>query len=364
MFAQETIQTLRDSIAAKKPVTGPSDVQILPTSRCNAACRFCPLHAIPEPLLKQTPRFSPSGDFPGGLLDRLADDLYYLGGLKRLTITGGEPLLYSHIVPMVFQFAHSFPDARLSLVTNGTRLNKFGALLVHAGIADLHVSLNAGTERTYREQNPQAEDGTFTGIVTGIETVMKERRRINRDTPKLTLSVVLTRASALDVEALFELGRRTGVEAVTFVPLMRIILDKQSMNEELRVSADRFQRFLDQVKVFGEKARGEGFFLGYAGSDRDRGVMDSGGLYERQPCYAGYSFAAIYPSGDVRPCCHCEPIMGNLQKQSFVDIWRSERYQRMREQMMSIGQNASAIPGCLCAECGYVYENEKFHEKL
>ena len=35
------------------------------------------------------------------LLDRLADDLYYLGGLERLTITGGEPLVRKGLLPFI-----------------------------------------------------------------------------------------------------------------------------------------------------------------------------------------------------------------------------------------------------------------------
>ncbi|HUT55326.1 MAG TPA: radical SAM protein [bacterium] len=364
MFSYETIWSISGSIRARRPLRGPADVQIIPTSRCNAACCFCPLHAIPPRLMKHTPRFAAGGDLPGGLLDRLADDLYYLGGLKRLTITGGEPLLYSHLVPMVFQFARSFPEAELSIVTNGTRLKKFGAFLVHARLHDLHVSLNAGTARSYREQNPAAGGDTFDEIVAGIETVMKERKRIGSARPRVTLSVVLTRSSADDVEALFELGKRTGVESVTYVPLMEIVLDQEAVNRGLRVEPGRFQRFLDQIGRLGERARAEGFFLGYAGTASDGGVMDSGNLYRRAPCYSGYSFAAIYPNGDVRPCCHCEPVMGNLMERSFVEIWHSERYQGQRDQMMGIRENGGALEGCLCGECGYVYENMEFHKAM
>ncbi len=365
MFSPPSIQALRDSIRAREPLAGPSDVQILPTPRCNAACAFCPLHAIPAPLMKHTPRFSTyTTDLPGGLLDRLADDLYYLGGLKRLTITGGEPLLYSHFVPMLFQFSRSFPEAELCVVTNGTRLKKLGALMAHAGVHNLHVSLNAGTAASYCEQNPGAGKDTFDEIVAGIETVVKERARVGSSRPRVTLSVVLTRSSAADVGALFELAKRTGVESVTFVPLMEIVLDGQAVNRGLKVTDEQFQRFLEAAAGFGEKARASGFYLGYAGSGADRGVIGSGDLYRRQPCYAGYGFAAIYPNGDVRPCCHCEPVMGNIQERSFVEIWRSEHYQEQRDRMMGIGDNAGALAGCLCNECGYVYENSEFHKAV
>lgn len=364
MFSEESISSLRDSLAAGRPEAGPTDVQVLPTPRCNASCRFCPLQSA-ESLAGHAPRFSMyQSDLPGGLLDRLADDLYYLGGLRRLTITGGEPLLYSHFIPMVFQFGRSFPEAELMVVTNGIRLKNFGAFFAHAGLSSLHVSINAGSDITYREQNPEARPETFDEIVAGIETVIKERRRLKTGTPRVTLSVVLTRSSAADVESLYELGRRTGVDAVTFVPLMEIRTPNAAVNSGLRVSKEEFQRFLGDVARFSDLALGLGFYLGYAGADEDGGVIGSGGLYLRQPCYAGYTFAAIYPNGDVRPCCHCEPVMGNLTESSFIEIWNSPRYQEQRKKMLDIRTAGKDLAGCFCGECGYLYENREYRRLI
>lgn len=363
MFSEDSIQRLRDSLQAGGPLSGPLDVQILPTPRCNAACAFCPTNALPDPLLHHHPRFRMyKDDLPGGLLDRLADDLYHLGGLKRVTITGGEPLLYSHLVPAVFQFVQSFPGAELTLVTNGLRLKRFAHILVMAGLSRLSVSLNAGRADTYRLQNPQASAEAFAEVVEGIAAVSEMKKKLGSNKPHLTVSTVLTRSSAADVPDLFELGRRTGAEAVTFIPLMRLMVDGHEVNQRLRARPEEFARFLDEINQYGERARSEGFFLGYAGTPDDRGVVRSDGLYERQPCYAGFSFAAIFPNGDVRPCCHCEPVMGNLARQSFLEIWRSERYQAFRERMLNLSRER--LPGCLCDECGYLYENREFHRGL
>lgn len=103
--------------------------------------------------------------------------------------------------------------------------------------------------------------------------------------------------------------------------------------------------------------------MGYAGLPDDKGVLDAKDLYARQPCYAGYAFSAIFPNGDVRPCCHCEPVMGNLQHSSFADIWFSDRYQEYRQRMLDITEKG-LLPGCLCHECGYLFENEQIGRGL
>jgi len=365
MFTDRAIENLRRSIKEGAPVTGPADLQILPTPRCNAACVFCPLNAIPGPLMQHAPRFSMyDRDLSGGLLDRLADDLHHLGGLERVTVTGGEPLLYTHIIPAVFQFSRSFPQARMTIVTNGIRLKRFAQFFVMAGLDELIVSINAGAAESWAAQNPGAAGDSFERIVEGVAGQAAARKAQAAGNPRINLSVVLTRHSAADVEALFELARKAGADAVTFLPLMEIRLAGQAVNRDLRVGADEFKRFMEEVAEFGARAEGEGFFLGYAGSADDGGVISDRGTYSNQPCYAGYAFAAVYPNGDVRPCCHCEPVMGNMRESSFYDIWRSERFRQQRERMLKIAQRGQELDGCLCKECGYLHENIEIHRRI
>jgi radical SAM protein with 4Fe4S-binding SPASM domain len=364
MFSKKSINNLDASIKSGKLETGPTDIQILPTPHCNASCVFCPLISKSKGLMEQAPRFNMyDNDLSGGLLDRLADDLYHMGGLKRVTLTGGEPLLYKFLIPLVFQFRSSFKETELSIVTNGILLNMYAQFFANIGLQNLTVSLNAGTQESYAMQNPGAGKTTFHKILDSVATVVAQRNSLKKDNPKTTLSVVLTKHNAQDVEALFDIGRKIGVDAVTFVPLMKIMLGDEEVNRELVVSEDQLSKFKEDVVTYSELALEEGFYLGYAGKPDDDGTINNSGLYKNQPCYSAHSFAAIYPNGDVRPCCHCEPVMGNLTKYSFSEIWNSKKYQSMRERMLNI-QNEGIIDGCLCDECGYSYENAEFHRLL
>jgi len=55
--------------------------------------------------------------------------------------------------------------------------------------------------------------------------------------------------------------------------------------------------------------------------------------------------------------------MGNLKNASFSEIWHSDRYREYRERMLAIDEKG-LLPGCLCRECGYIYENEWIHRGL
>ena len=364
MFSKESIDNLDTSIKTGEMVTGPTDIQILPTPRCNASCVFCPLMSDSEALKKNAPRFNMyDTDLSGGLLDRLADDLYHLGGLKRVTLTGGEPLLYKFLIPVVFQFTSSFKETELTVVTNGILLHVYAKFFAQIGLHNLTVSLNAGTPESYSLQNPGAGKKVFNKILDGVATTVAQRNSLKKKNPRITLSAVLTKHNAGDVEALFNIGRKTGVDAVTFVPLMKIMLGSEQINNELAASPEQLFVFKEDIAKFSKLALEEEFYMGYAGADGDEGTIDNNGLYKNQPCYSGHSFAAIYPDGDVRPCCHCEPVMGNLTKNSFAQIWNSEKFRMMRERMLAI-QRQGIIDGCLCNECGYSYENSEFHRLL
>ena len=365
MFSPDAIQNLRRAVAQNRPLTGPIDLQILPTTRCNAACVFCPLQAADEVTkARHAPRWlAPAADLSGGLLDRLLDDLYRLGGLRRVLLTGGEPLLYPHLLPLLFGFRQSFPQVELTVVTNGILLEKYAAVFAKVGLARLSVSLNAGTEPGYRAQNPAAGPDDFPSILRGLKALAAEKPAAAGARPVVSVTAVLTRANAGEVAPLFERCLEAGANALTFIPLMELEFEGRAGNRELVLSAREFSRFQQELEALQDRAHGRNFFLGFGGDPRYQGRLRHDDLYSRNPCYAGYAFSMIWPNGDVRPCCNCEELMGNLTRQSFAEIWYSERYQDYRDRLLRISA-LGPPPRCACAECGYLYENRTYHEAL
>jgi MoaA/NifB/PqqE/SkfB family radical SAM enzyme len=365
MFSTESLENLRQSVAGNRPLTGPIDLQILPTTRCNAACVFCPLQAADEEIkTRHAPRWlSPAADLSGGLVDRLLDDLYHLGGLRRVHITGGEPLLYRHLLPLLFGFRQSFPQVELTVVTNGILLEEHAAALAKLGLARLSVSINAGTEPGYRSQNPAAGSDDFAAIIRGLKALSEAKQKAASALPLLSVTAVLTRANAGEVKPLFEICLEAGANALTFIPLMEIEFECRAGNRELVLSAQEFNRFQQELDALQDRARGRNLYLGFGGDPRYQGRLRHDDLYATNPCYAGYAFAMVWPNGDVRPCCNCEELMGNLTQQSFPEIWYSKPYQDYRDRLLRI--SALGPPaGCACAECGYLHENRTYHEVL
>jgi cyclic pyranopterin phosphate synthase len=68
-------------------------------------------------------------------------------GIRKLKLTGGEPLLRDDVVALVKKLAPYFEE--LSMTTNGTMLSQHAARLKNAGLARVNVSLDSLRPRTY-----------------------------------------------------------------------------------------------------------------------------------------------------------------------------------------------------------------------
>lgn len=110
----------------------PRSVRLSLTDRCDLACVYCRPHR-----------------HDGYLDDRLEDASWktmveglVLAGVRRVRITGGEPLLHPRAVEMV-AFLSSLGLDDLAMTTNATRLASLAAPLRQAGLRRLTISLDS-----------------------------------------------------------------------------------------------------------------------------------------------------------------------------------------------------------------------------
>jgi cyclic pyranopterin phosphate synthase len=118
-------------VALKTTTTPPTSVRLSLTDRCDLACIYCRPH-------KQDGYFDEILDFNawktmvGGLVR---------AGVRRVRITGGEPLLHPRAVAMVGHLATLGLDD-LALTTNATRLARLARPLREAGLQRLNISID------------------------------------------------------------------------------------------------------------------------------------------------------------------------------------------------------------------------------
>jgi cyclic pyranopterin phosphate synthase len=102
------------------------------TDRCDLACVYCrPGHN--DGYLRDRVNLEDWKEIAWGLVQ---------AGVRRVRLTGGEPLLYRDLLPLV-RFLSTLPFEDLALTTNATQLEELAKPLRDAGLHRLNVSLDS-----------------------------------------------------------------------------------------------------------------------------------------------------------------------------------------------------------------------------
>jgi len=124
------------------------DLRISVTDRCNFRCPYC----MPRQVFGQEWHFLPRAELlTFEEITRLAG-LFVELGVRKLRLTGGEPLLRRDLPDLVARLA-TFPDIDLAMTTNGSLLARYAGELRRAGLGRLTVSLDALDEPTFHRMN-------------------------------------------------------------------------------------------------------------------------------------------------------------------------------------------------------------------
>ena len=132
------------------------------TELCNLRCRYC----MPEDgVCKKTHEQMLTEDEMINAV-RAASSL----GVKKLRITGGEPLVKKNIVSICARSAEIEGINEVCLTTNGTLLPKLAKPLKDAGVKRLNISLDTLSEEKYRYIS---RVGELKDALSGIETALE-----------------------------------------------------------------------------------------------------------------------------------------------------------------------------------------------
>ena len=129
------------------------DLRISVTDRCNFRCSYC----MPKEVFDRDYRFLPQASLLSfEEITRLAG-IFVGHGVRKIRLTGGEPLLRKHLEALVEQLAAlRTPDGDaldITLTTNGSVLAKKARALHTAGLKRLTVSLDALDDTIFRRMN-------------------------------------------------------------------------------------------------------------------------------------------------------------------------------------------------------------------
>ncbi len=143
------------------------DLRISVTDRCNFRCNYC----MPkEVFTKDYPYLPHSALLSFEEITRLAK-VFLLHGVRKIRLTGGEPLLRKNLEVLIAQLAElRTPEGHaldLTLTTNGSLLAKKAKALKAAGLHRVTVSLDGLDDAIFRSMNDV--DFPVADVLAGID---------------------------------------------------------------------------------------------------------------------------------------------------------------------------------------------------
>ncbi len=133
-----------------------TNLRISVTDRCNLSCFYC----------HKEGQFCNTGiEMSPEEISEIAKAFRELG-VKKVKITGGEPLLRRDIVEIV-EMLPEFDE--VSMTTNGILLDKYAFDLKDAGLSRVNISLDSLNPSKYKNLT----GGEFKKVISGIETAVQ-----------------------------------------------------------------------------------------------------------------------------------------------------------------------------------------------
>lgn len=286
---------------------------IIVTYRCNARCNMCSRYLQPsreeEELSIETIRKLPP--------------MYFTN------ITGGEPFLRRDL-PQIVRELYKKSD-RIVISTNGYFTDRIVALCREFPQIGIRISIEG------MEQTNNAIRGLDDGYRRGVETLRTLRAMGMQD---VGFGMTVQDANAQDLLPLYRLSEKMQLEFATAAVHNSFYFVKTGNRIHNREAAAL--AFEDLINALLRTNSPKKWFRAYF----NHGLIHY--LYGQKrllPCDMSFDTFFVDPYGDVMPCNGTEEklVMGNLNTQTWDELWHSPEAEAVRRQVRQCDRNCWMI---------------------
>lgn len=289
----------------KKNKVNPSFILEL-TKKCNQDCLYCYNVWKADDTY---PREELDTDNYIALLDKIINEVRP----KRLTLSGGEPLLREDIFEIIDFINKKGID--INIITNGTLLNKEKINnLLEKGVKLFELSLLGST--------PEIHEG-LTNYKNSWEKIIANIKEIKKQGGKIVAVVVLTKKNINDVKNIIEILIALDVNGIM---VNRVNIGGRGIRymDKLIPEANDLEKAFEIINSLSEEYE----IPITAGTTIPPCIIDTSKYNNIKfgYCQVGkeYPYYAIDPLGNLRPCNHSRLILGNIFSQNLKEIFNND----------------------------------------
>ncbi len=276
---------------------------VIVTYRCNARCTMCNRYKAPS---------RPEEEISLETIKKLPN-MYFTN------ITGGEPFIREDL-PDIVRELYKKSD-RIVISTNGFFTDRIIKLCEEFPNVGIRISIE-GLEETNNKIR-----GLEDGFNRGYSTLKK---LVEMKHPDVGFGMTVQDANAKDLVALYNLSNELNMEFATaslhnsfyFVEAKNIIKDRMMVGKE-------FENLINELLKSNSPKK---WFRAYFNYGLINYIF---GQKRLLPCDMAFDTFFIDPYGDVMPCngTKDKEVMGNLNEQSWEELWKSEQAEKVREKV-------------------------------
>jgi len=325
----------------------PESVTLFLTHRCNLNCSMC----------GQSKMTRPFDEMKIGELTKVIDEIAPFK--PSITLYGGEPFLYSDITSLVGHIKSK--GLHLTVITNGTLLERYAAMLVDKRVDVISVSID-GAETIH--DRIRGKTGAFQEISKGVRAINENKDKHKSKKPIINIVCTISGINYRNLTDMIHVAEELKADTLNFHHL--IFMDRRTALSQDGSFADKpgkiscdWQGFIVDDKTDIEpgilmeemekvrRSRAPFLINFYPNLDNDEvgayySAGDTGPKSPNRRCLSPWMAAYIYPDGSVKPCLAFDYTAGNVREKGFLDIWSGESLERFRKML----KGERAFPAC------------------
>lgn len=311
----------------------PVTIDMALTRTCNFACQYC------YATLQENQRYDITQEVMRGFLD----DCKEISVKGVSLVSDGESTLNP-----AYEFSLTYGHSLGLSMASGTNayLLRDEAMLrrILPSLTYLRVNITAGEPARYKEIMG-VKDGYFEQVCTNIKLMARLKREMALDVT-IGLQMVLLPSYVDQVLPLAKLGRDLGADYLVI---------KHCSDDEQGSLGVNYDEYADET-LRARLKEAEGFSNDHYTVRAKWSKIEDGNIRSYKSCYGTPFLLQISGSGLVAPCGmlfgekYKRYHIGNITKQRFKDIWKSEEYWEVINFLASDKFNAQKMCGSLCLQ--------------